>query len=292
MYKYSIVSDSACDLPEELRLKLGVDIVPFYVTLDEGKSYQREVLDIPVDEFYKRIMSEGIYPRTSLPSIQDYVDEFEKHMEQGRDVICLCLSKKFSGSYQSAQNAAEMLRGKYPELKVYIIDTMLATASQGLLAAEASRIREAGLSVLEAVDVINSLRATARINFTVDDLSYLEHGGRIGRAGALAGAILNIKPIITLREGELMPEKKARGRKKAIRELIDMTLAELAGKEDEYKVCVIHVDREAEAENIMNELEGHGLDVYRGRIYIGATIGAHAGPTAIGVCYIKKFVRP
>lgn len=288
MNNYKIISDSACDLPEYIKKNLNIDIVPYYVTFD-SVNYYKELEDIKVDEFYNKIESENLFPKTSLPTVQDYINTFEKYLKKETDVVCMCLSQKFSGSFQSAINAKNILLETYPNRRIEIIDTILATGAQGLLVYEAAKMCYNKMPLDTMIKKIENLKETAKINFTVDSLDYLQRGGRIGKVSALAGTILNIKPIIILQNGELIPVKKIRGTKKAIKTIIDMTLEEILNNKDKYKICILTAQRYNEAIEIKNILQNeYKFDVIDEIFRIGATIGTHTGPSAIGICYIKK----
>jgi DegV family protein with EDD domain len=289
MSTYKIISDSSCDLPESYRKKLDIGLVPYYVTLD-NKTYLKEIVELQPREFYEKIITEQVFPKTSLPPIQDYIDVFEPYLKQGMDIICMCLTSKFSGSYQSAINAKNILLETYPDSRIEVFDTILATAGQGLIVYEAARMKAAGYSLDQLIEALNRLKDTAKINFTVDSLEHLQKGGRIGKASALAGMILNIKPIIVLKNGELMPHSKVRGHKKAIKTILDMTVDEIGAEKEKYHVCLINSYRDEDAAQLQKTIvEDYGFSILEPIFDIGVTIGTHAGPTAIGICYIKKY---
>lgn len=289
MQKYKIISDSSCDIPEELTKSLEIDLVPYYVSFDTIK-YYKEIEEIKPKDFYDKIVLEKLFPKTSLPPIQDYIDIFEKYLSNDIDVLCMCLSAKFSGSYQSAHNAKSILLEKYPNRRIEIVDTMQATGGQGLVVYEASLMQKNGYTLDMVIEKIELVKKTARINFTVDSLEHLQRGGRIGKAGALAGTILNIKPIIVMENGELVPEGKVRGHKKAIKEIITKTAREINGNAHKFHICVIKSHRNNDALTIAEILKNdYQIDILQPIFDIGVTIGTHAGPTALGICYIQKY---
>jgi len=289
MQNFKIISDSSCDLPESYLKELEVTLVPYYVTFDTV-TYLKEIEELKPREFYEKIMSQNLFPKTSLPPIQDYIDVFEKYLKQDMDVICMCLTTKFSGSFQSAINARNILLETYPNRRIEVFDTIQATGGQGLVVYEAARMQKAGYSLDALIEKLNRLKSTAKINFTVDSLEHLQKGGRIGKASALAGTILNIKPIIIVQNGELLPANKVRGHKKAIKTIIDMTVSEIGAEKEKYQVCLINAARSDDAQVLKSVLEeDFGFSILEPVFDIGVTIGTHAGPTAIGICYIKKF---
>ena len=199
--KFQIVSDSSCDLPKERAQELGVDIVPFYVSFEE-ENYMKEGVDISVEDFYQMMADRaGTFPKTSMPSVQDYVDVFEKYAKDGVPVLCICLNAAFSGSIQSAMNAKNQILEDYPEAQIEVVDSE------------------------EVTKLLEEIRPTGRIFFTTNDLDYLQHGGRIGRAAATIGNVLKIKPMIEYVNKELVSAGVSRGRKKSLQSVIDKAKA-------------------------------------------------------------------
>ena len=219
--KFQIVSDSSCDLPKERAQELGVDIVPFYVSFEE-ENYMKEGVDISVEDFYQMMADRaGTFPKTSMPSVQDYADVFEKYVKDGVPVLCICLNAAFSGSIQSAMNAKNQILEDYPEAQIEVVDSEEVTALQGMFVEEACRLRGAELDLKETVKLLEEIRPTGRIFFTTNDLDYLQHGGRIGRAAATIGNVLKIKPMIEYVNKELVSAGVSRGRKKSLQSVID-----------------------------------------------------------------------
>lgn len=289
MKPYQIISDSSCDLPKSLLETLNVGVVPYSVSFDTV-TYYKEIWELAPEEFYDEVKARKVYPKTSQPSIQDYMNVFEPYLKEGKDILCICLTSKFSGSFQSAVNAMNILSESYPDARIEVMDSISVTGTQGLLVYEACRMRDEGYDFDRLCAVLNLQKQTSKINFTVDSLDFLQKGGRVGKASALAGTILNIKPIIVMTDGELFPSGKVRGHKKALRHIIDMTKEEIGAEKEKYRICVIRAERErqAAAEEAAEELRRDGFDVIDEIWPVGITIGTHAGPTPIGICYIKK----
>jgi DegV family protein with EDD domain len=238
-------------------------------------------------------MNEKVFPKTSLPSVHDYINYFELSILDNKDILCLCLTQKFSGSYQSAVNAKAILEEKYPEAKIHIIDSIQATAGQGILLIQAAYMREAGLTLEEAVDRIHEIKPTARIMFTVDTLEYLAKGGRIGKVTSLAGTMLNLKPMIQLKDAELIPYSNVRGRKKALQKAIDMAeeyFIETGEKYEDYDFCLANASTLEDTAFVQTQLEELiGRKLTYPVFQIGVTIGTYTGPGAVGICFVKKF---
>ncbi len=289
MSDYVLVSDSSCDLPKEFVKKHNIGIIPYYVTLD-GETYLREGFDISNEEFYSAITKSERMPKTSLPTIQNYLDIFEPIASAGKDILCICLTAKFSGSFQSANNAAMLIMEKYPERKVMVADSTQASFGQGLIVMEAARLKEEGISLENNFNAVEAHKETGRVFLTVDSLEYLQKGGRIGKASALAGGILGIKPIIVMKDGELNPISKIRGRKKALNQVVKLAISDLEASADDYIFAVGHSDCKTEAHGFKYTLsKDFGLLVNLPIFEVGVTIGAHVGPTVLGMAYIKKF---
>lgn len=292
MRDYHVFSDSSCDTPKELLNRHNITLVPFYVTFDQ-ENYFKENIEITNQKFYDILMNQKVFPKTSLPSVQDYISQFEPVILNGKDILCLCLTQKFSGSYQSAVNAKRILEEKYPEAAIHIIDSIQATAGQGILLIQAAYMKEAGYTLNETINRIHEIKSTARIMFTVDTLEYLAKGGRIGKVTSLAGTMLNLKPMIQLKDAELIPYSNVRGRKRALQKTLDMTaeyFIETGESYEDYDFCLANATTLEDTNFIKSQLEeliGRKLDypIFQ----IGVTIGTNTGPGAVGICFIKKF---
>ena len=162
---YQIITDGSCDLGQEIPQKMGIKVVPFYVTFN-GKDYKKEIEEIGVREFYQEMVDNpNKFPKSSLPSVQDYVEAFTPYAKEGKDIICLCITVKFSGSFNSARTAAESMKEEYPDVKIEVIDTTVNTVLQGILTLEAVRMQQAGLSFGETVAGIERIdRKSTRLN--------------------------------------------------------------------------------------------------------------------------------
>lgn len=288
MKNFVILSDSSCDLSDELLGTYKLEKVPFYVSLD-GNIYLKENLDITPDNFYSELLNKDIYPKTSLPSVDDYCKCFEKYLKNGLDILCFTISSKLSGSYQSAMTASNILSETYHNNTIKIIDTKTVSVGQGMLVLKALRLKEDGLLIDDIIPKIMESIDDSLVLFTVNDLEYLKKGGRIGKAAAIAGNLLNIKPIIKLADGTLDAYSKVRGRKKALLELARCVHSSIKGDINDYNICVAGASNMEDAifiKNILKEKFDIDLSYKIGKI--GITIGAHSGPTAVGVGFMKK----
>lgn len=296
---YQIISDGSCDLPEQLVKEKGVEVVPFYVSFDE-KTYYKEIEEMPIRKFYDLMVEKEnvVFPKSSLPSIEDYISAFEKYVRQGIPIICICITVKFSGSYQAAMNAKNILRETYPDAKIEVIDCTVNTVLQGMYVLEAVKLKEQGVAYEEAVRRLLGIRETGRIFFTVGNVDYLKHGGRIGKLSGIAASVLRIRPLITLKEGEIFPSGLARSRRRSLEAVINLLdnhvkSLQAAGENlADYVVDVGYGYDISEAEAFLAEINERFrgvLDVDQIQLYqIGATIAVHTGPYPLGVGFLKK----
>ena len=287
---FGIVSDSSCDLPESYVQTEQVEIVSFYLSFD-GEEYYREGKEISIPEFYQRMAENpDCFPKTSMPSIQDYVDAFLSFVKKGLPVLCICLSRKLSGSLQAAVNAKQVVEEQFQGARIEVVDSCLATALQGMLVKNAVEMRNAGKTLDEAAEALRSLRQSGHIFFTTDDLKYLEHGGRIGKAASVAGSVLKIKPLIQFYDGELGSAELCRGRKKSLQKIIDKMESYIQDlkiePEDYFLVTGVGLWVPEYDEFKMRLRERLGTSGFHVRewedIQIGATIGVHTGPYPLG----------
>lgn len=292
MSEFEIFSDSSCDAPQELLSEHNIALVPFYVTFDQ-ENYFKENIEISNEKFYNILNSKNVFPKTSLPSVHDYMNNFEPAIQRGHDVLCLCLTHKFSGSYQSAVNAKLILEEKYPEAKIHILDSIQATAGQGIVLLQLAYMRNAGYSIEDTIKRFHEIKDTSRIMFTVDTLEYLAKGGRIGKVTSLAGTLLNIKPMIQLHDGELIPYSNIRGRKKSLQKILFMTeeyFNETGEKYEDYDFCLVNATTLEDTLYVQEQLEELiGRKITYPVFQIGVTIGTNTGPGAVGVCFVKKY---
>lgn len=298
---YHIISDGSCDLAPELAEEKKVTIVPFYVSFDD-EHYQREIVDIGIRDFYQQMVDNPkVYPKSSMPSVQDFADAFLPFVEAGTPVICICITTKFSGSLQSAMNAKEMVLEEHPDARIAVIDSTVDTVLQGLYVLEAVRLRDNGVNFADSVKRLEEIKSTGRIFFTVGDIEYLKHGGRIGKVASVAGTVLGIRPVITLKQGEIFASGVGRSRKSTVAKSRSLLLAYLKEQNADIKDYSITVgfgyDYE-EAVKFRDETlealraEGYSISEDELPIYqIGATISVHTGPYPLGFGVMEKSIH-
>lgn len=297
---FHIISDGSCDLPPELAREKNITVVPFYVFFDEGH-YYKENVEISIRDFYQQMVDrKGVYPKSSMPSIQDYKEAFLPFVKAGVPIICICITTKFSGSIQSALNARAMIREEYPKAEITVIDATVTTVLQGQYVLEAAQLRDHGVSYQNSVQRLEEIKSTGRIFFTVGNMEYLKHGGRIGKVSALAGDVLDIRPIITLKQGEIFPSGIDRGRKRSERKVLNLLLDHLQKSSlgiECYSLAVGYGYDQNEGIAFRNQtlsiLQDKGYEIDELPVYqIGATIGVHTGPYPLGFGIIEKAIHP
>lgn len=292
MNTFKIFSDSSCDLPKSLLDEYGISLIPFYITLDQS-TFLKENEDITIEEFYNKLSDKTIYPKTSMPSVFDYINRFEPTLKEGYDILCFTLNQIFSGSYTSAINASEILLENYPDRKIVVIDSKQATGGQGLIVYQAARMMESGMSLEETADKINELKKTCIVIFTVDSLDYLHRGGRIGKLTSVAGNALRVKPMIRLHDSNTDLICNVRGSKKSLNYIVEFIknyFKENCQSYKDYDFITGSLTREEGRVFLQEALEEEiGKPISLPKCHIGATIGTNTGPTAIGAGFIKKF---
>lgn len=302
--EYQIITDGSCDLPTELVKEKHLLVVPFYVSFDD-RNYKKEIVEIGIRDFYEEMVANPrVYPKSSMPSVQDYADVFEPLAKEGMPIICICITTKFSGSMQSALTAKDMVLEKYPQAAITVLDATVNTVLQGQFVLEAVKMQEAGWKYEDVIERLEQIRSTGRIFFTVGDMEYLKHGGRIGKLTGLAGSVLGIKPLITLKEGEIFPSGITRSRKKSLEKVIGLLLEYLSetGRDiHSYSLAIGFGYDKKEAEEFKEQalaiisekvkssspLTADELPLYQ----IGATISVHTGPYPLGFGIIEHAIQ-
>ncbi len=274
MTRIGVVTDSTADFPGDSQERLGIVVVPLSVTWD-GESF-RDKLDLSTADFYAMLRERDSLPKTSAPAAGLFEEAYERLLGQLDHVISVHISSKLSGTYGIAQGAAERVGGG----RVSVIDSLQTTMCQGWLAMRAAELGAEGVAPEAAVAEIRSWVPRLRLYAILDTLEYLQKGGRIGRARALVGALLNVKPMITIRDGEAHPVERVRGRAAGMRRLVDV----LASQGQLARVGVLHggsPELLGELERLWKErLPGQPLE--RGEI--GSVLGTYAGPGVFGAC--------
>ncbi|MDI9413725.1 MAG: DegV family protein [Bacillota bacterium] len=280
MGRIHVVTDSASDLPLEIRKELDISVVP--LTVQFGDDIFRDGESISTGEFYNKLKVEKIMPSTCQPSPADFVKVYEEIAKPGDTIISIHLSSKMSGTYQSAVLASTMLDSG---ITVKTIDTKTASLGTGLITLEAAKAVQAQETVEDILEVVQHAIDFMQVYFVVDTLEYLQKNGRIGMASALVGTLLNIKPILTVDNGMVAPFEKSRGKNNALRRLLE--LGEVLVRrypEQRFRVGISNSESQEEAERLSRSLQ-EVLPV-DGDILIsqmGPTIGVHTGPGVVAL---------
>ncbi|KXL53277.1 DegV domain-containing protein [Anaerotignum neopropionicum] len=292
MADYQIFSDGACDIGKEREKEFNISLVPFYVSLDHEK-YHKEIEEISLDEYYKFMTEQNGFPKTSLPSVQDFIDAFRPVLQEGKDIICTTITPSLSSSVQSATTAKMMLEEEFPNAKIYVVNCWHITGSQTLILMEMAKMKRAGKTIDEVLEYVEKAKVDARIHFMVGGLSHLEVGGRIGKIAVLSGSILKIKPLIILKGGEISVGGAVRSRKKGLIKLADISKEHFKATGENPKDYVGFVgttnvwdevpEFEAVLKKALPEME------FIPSFQIGATVASHTGPGTIGFCFAKKY---
>ena len=288
---FVIISDSACDLCPDYVAKHNVEIVPIYVSLD-GENYLKSNIDITNEEVYEKTVNEAAIPKTSLPSVQDYIDKFMPHVENNEAVICTTISTSLSGSFNSASTAKDIILEDYPDAKIEVINSTTNTVTQGLFVNELVRMRDAGLSFEECIDKARRLTDSTRIFFTVATLDYLIKNGRIGSIANVITNKIKIKPIIVMKDNEIGLGGIARTRANSV----EASLKACQKYFKEHKISDYNFvigwgynkeEAYAFADHVAEEL-GCELNKETGSL-IGIASLCHTGPHALGIGCVRKY---
>jgi len=271
-----VVTDSSCDLPQELADQANITIVPLSIRFGEEEFVDRR--DLTPDEFWRRVEASPTLPETSAPSPGAFEAAFRAAADAGHDgVVAVLLSGGLSATVQAAELAAEAVKDTIP---VRIVDTRNASGAVGMIALNAARLAEAGKGIEDVAGTAGDEANRTKLYATFDTLDNLRKGGRIGRAQALFGSVLSMKPVIELIDGVVEAESRQRTRTKSLRHLADKVRE--AGKVDH--LMLLHADA-ADYQDLLTMLEEF---VPRDEIIvtkIGAVIGTHSGPRAMGVVF-------
>lgn len=273
---YQILTDSECDLPLASLQAGDVDAISFHVKMgdkdlinDFGQSYD-------INEFYKQIQA-GVMPSTTQVNVGEYFEFFKPYVEAKTPIVYVGFSSGLSGSLSSANQAREMLLEKYPEADIRIIDTLAASGGEGQMVLSAIRLQKSGASLDELVDWFDKNKLRLQSWFTVDDLKYLYHGGRVSRTSAALGTLLKVKPILDVDiNGKLQMVSKTRTRKRSLIELADKIVE--AMKDDQEQPVIITTSGDYEAaqvvkDHIIQKISDADIQIYP----IGMTIASHTG---------------
>ena len=284
MRDYVIFTDSACDLKPELLSQWGVPYRSLTFRFDgDEKEYSND--DMSVVDFYDRMRAGGV-AKTAAVNAEAFMEMFESALKEGKDVLYLGFSSGLSTTYNSARIASIELKEKYPEAKIIVVDTLAASAGEGLMVYLTVEQKKSGATIEQAEAFARGLVARMGIWFTVDDLVYLKRGGRVSPTAAFVGNLLGIKPVLYMdNEGHLIPVSKIRGRRNAIAAMADKYTEKAVDKANG-TVFISHSSCEADAKLLADMLkERHGVEV-KVITDVGPVIGAHSGPGTLALFFV------
>ena len=288
MRDYVVISDSTADLPAEVVKKLGVGIIPFtYSINDDVKNYYLDERDGDITEFYDKVRK-GAMPVTSQVNPVIYEEYFENCVKKGQDVLYLCFTSGLSGSFQTATMVAKLVREKYPDRRIEVVDSLSASVGEGVFLERAMEKYNEGLSLDELIGWLFEKRHDVRHWFMVEDLFHLKRGGRVNTVEAMVGSALKIKPILSVdEEGRLVVRSKARGVGKALEYLVSKTVDE-GGNLAELKAIIGHADAPEKAERLKQMVIEAGMKEENITIsYIGPIIGSHVGAGMTAITFVR-----
>ena len=277
-----VLTDSCASIPEKLIEELNIRVVPYY--LHKGQETLRDLVDVQREEFFHWLATAKELPKTANPGPGDYLEPFRELAQQVQEIVTIHMTSVGSGAYQAAVMAKEMAREVLPDLRIEVIDTRNVSLCQGWMAIEAARAALAGKSLDEIVQLVKDMIPVTRMIQTADTLRYLYMGGRIGKAQHLLGSLLNIKPLIGMEDGVIIPLGQARSRLGAYRKIVEM-MEEDVGSSGRVKVAFVHAAALEEVKKLRAMVEERLTCVEVLMAELSPVLGVHTGPGTAGVCY-------
>jgi DegV family protein with EDD domain len=283
MSQVAIVTDSCASIPETLIQSLNIHWVPYYV--HRGQEVLRDLVTVQRASFYEWLARATELPTTASPGPGDYVDIYQELADQGvTEIISIHMTSKGSGAFQAAKVAQSMMSELLPALRIEVIDTLNVSMCQGWMVIEAARAALAGRTLSDIVDHVQRMIPITRMMQTADTLKYLYMGGRIGRAKHLVGSLLNIKPLIGMEDGVIVPLGQARSRSRAYRAMVDMIEAAV-GTAGRIRIAYVHAAAIEEIEKLKSLVEARLEVVESLTAELSPALGVHTGPGTAGLCY-------
>jgi len=270
-----VVTDSTCDIPAQLVQELGITVVPIYVVFGD-KSY-RDKIDIGEDEFYDKLINGPVHPTTSVPTPKDFADVYNKLAEKTDEIISIHLTSKESGTFNAALLGKQLVDNK--KCRIEVIDSLSVSLGLGILVIEAAREARAGASLEKLTELMHRAVPKVHLLILLDTLKYVVRGGRLSKAHGILGSVLKVKPLLTLREGDLSLMGVARTKAKAVERLYEFAKGFSKVKEIAVAYTTTHDEAKALADRIKAAFPGVPLSLTR----VGSSLGTHAGPGGMGV---------
>ncbi|MBQ7900368.1 MAG: DegV family protein [Clostridia bacterium] len=284
MKPIKIITDTASDIDLSLAKEKGIHIIPIYVTID-GVTY-KDRYELTPEEFYKKFAQCKELPKTSQITVNDHYEEFKKFSDDYTIIYC-CISAKASGTAQSAHMAKQMILEENADADINIVNCNTFSYGYGLWVLEAAAMAEQGKSKEEIISYIEKNSDETEIVLVVDDLNYLEKGGRIKPATKLVANVLDLKPILTVDDGLIGSKDKVRGSKKVNKKLLDILVAE-AREDYDQTIAIFQVNCPDRAEILKQQLLENTQFKNTVIVSVGPTIGVHTGPGTVAYGFLKK----
>jgi DegV family protein with EDD domain len=269
-----VVTDSACDIPAELVEELGITVVPIYVMF--GQKAFRDRIDLGTDEFFERLVHNNVHPTTSVPSPKDFANVYNELAKETDEIISIHITSQESGTYNSALLGKELVEGN---CRVEVVDSKSVSMSMGMLVIAAAREAMAGKSLDQVADFVRRLVPTLHLMILVDTLRYVIRGGRLNKPTGLVGSVLRVRPLLTVKEGDLSVVGVARTKAKAVERLVTFAKSFSRVKE----IAVAYTTEHDEARHLLDRLKAAFPDATSYLTRVGPSLGTHAGPGAMGV---------
>jgi DegV family protein with EDD domain len=281
--RVAIVTDSTSCIPQPLIDDLHISWLPYYI--HRGDEELLDLVTISPDKFYTWMQTAQELPKTACPGPGDYLSTYKKLAEHGyKEIVSIHMTSKGSGAYQAARTAQGMIKEENLDLVIEVVDTLNVSMCQGWMVIEAARTALEGKSLVDVVERIQQMIPVTRMLQTADTLKYLYMGGRIGRAQHLVGSVLNLKPVISMEDGIIVPVGTARSRKRAYQIMVDK-IESVVGTMGKIKIAYVHAAAEGEALKIKNLVEARLSPVETIIAELSPALGVHTGPGTAGLCY-------
>ena len=274
-----IVTDSAADLPPTLAEELGITVVPVYLRF--GDEVYRDRVDISEDEFYHRLLHDPIHPSTTQPTPQDFAETYQKLSQEAGGIISIHISSRLSGTCNSAIQGKQLVEDGCP---IEVVDSQTVSIANGLIAMEAAKIARSRKSLEQVVAEVKQIIPSIHLLILLDTLKYLAKGGRIGKAKALLGSVLNVKPLLTVKDGGLVPAGQVRTRSQGIQRLFNFAKNAVGIQDLSIVYSTTPDEAQILAERIGSIFPQERITLAR----VGPALGVHAGPGALAIGFREK----
>lgn len=282
MANVAVLTDSCASIPENMIGCLHIHAVAYYI--HRGQEILRDLVTIQREEFLRWMMTARVIPTTACPGPNDYYESYKNLAGEGwEEIISIHMTSKASGAYQAATVAQTMMKGEYPDVRIEVVDSQNVSLCQGWMVIEAARAALAGLSLDQITAAVKKMIPLTRMIQTADTLKYLYLGGRIGKAQHLVGSMLNIKPLIGMADGVIVPLGRTHSRGQAYQQMADMVVDAIGN--GRAKIAYVHAGAQREVEKIKGLVESK-IEVVESFIAeLSPALAVHTGPGTAGLCY-------